>query len=279
MSDDAKAARRRTRTGCLTCRTRRIKCDEGRPACRRCDEGNIECLGYERKRHLDLLPRLEQIVDHDPHPQPEPFAAPLAFSISPSSARQPAAAQQPSYQYRADGLPLVGLPSNPSLSQRPCNSARSVLGYHQYLFRTASLLFPTQHLAFWREELCQQAWGVESLFLAMTALGTIHRARLQLDMAGEADQDRGQDTQVIANQMYTQALHHLARDLSEARIPSPLLAATCVLLAFFEVRHSVHGYTLFHHSIHYPASFRFNAIFICFFFWFTPFQLCLYFSN
>jgi hypothetical protein len=26
----------RTRTGCLGCRARRIKCDEGRPVCRRC---------------------------------------------------------------------------------------------------------------------------------------------------------------------------------------------------------------------------------------------------
>lgn len=26
----------RTRTGCLSCRTRRIKCDEGRPVCKRC---------------------------------------------------------------------------------------------------------------------------------------------------------------------------------------------------------------------------------------------------
>lgn len=234
MSDDAKGTRRRTRTGCLTCRTRRIKCDEARPACRRCREGNIECSGYERKRHLDLLPRFEQLIDNNSHP--EPSTTPLKFSISQSSAHRPPAAQQPSYQYREDGLPLVGLPSNPSLSQRPCTSARSVLGYNQYLFRTAALLFPMQHLSFWRDELCQQAWGAESLFLSMTALGTIHRARLQLDMAGKADQDRGQDTQVIANQMYTQALHHLSRDLSEAQIPSPLLAATCVLLAFFEVR-------------------------------------------
>ena len=26
----------RTRTGCLSCRTRRIKCDEARPVCKRC---------------------------------------------------------------------------------------------------------------------------------------------------------------------------------------------------------------------------------------------------
>ncbi|KAL4862335.1 hypothetical protein BDV12DRAFT_178977 [Aspergillus spectabilis] len=35
----------RARTGCWTCRARRIKCDEARPVCRCCDRLNIPC-GY-----------------------------------------------------------------------------------------------------------------------------------------------------------------------------------------------------------------------------------------
>ncbi|PHH52983.1 Adhesion and hyphal regulator 1 [Ceratocystis fimbriata CBS 114723] len=34
---------RRTRSGCYTCRTRRVKCDEGRPICERCRKGNRSC--------------------------------------------------------------------------------------------------------------------------------------------------------------------------------------------------------------------------------------------
>ena len=34
---------RRTRTGCLTCRQRRVKCDETYPRCRRCSRANREC--------------------------------------------------------------------------------------------------------------------------------------------------------------------------------------------------------------------------------------------
>ncbi|KAM3511840.1 hypothetical protein MY11210_004531 [Beauveria gryllotalpidicola] len=37
----------RGRTGCLTCRARHIKCDETKPACRRCATGRRECRGYE----------------------------------------------------------------------------------------------------------------------------------------------------------------------------------------------------------------------------------------
>lgn len=39
--------RRRTRTGCLTCRKRRIKCDERKPACFNCEKSRKQCAGYE----------------------------------------------------------------------------------------------------------------------------------------------------------------------------------------------------------------------------------------
>ncbi|KAK3386880.1 hypothetical protein B0H63DRAFT_141793 [Podospora didyma] len=32
--------------GCLTCRARRIKCDEGKPTCKRCEKSGRECAGY-----------------------------------------------------------------------------------------------------------------------------------------------------------------------------------------------------------------------------------------
>lgn len=39
--------KRRTRTGCLTCRKRRIKCDERKPGCFNCERSKKVCLGYE----------------------------------------------------------------------------------------------------------------------------------------------------------------------------------------------------------------------------------------
>ncbi|KAK2765135.1 hypothetical protein FQN54_008834 [Arachnomyces sp. PD_36] len=35
---------KRTRSGCFTCRTRRVKCDEARPICERCKKGNRDCV-------------------------------------------------------------------------------------------------------------------------------------------------------------------------------------------------------------------------------------------
>ncbi|KAL2258506.1 hypothetical protein VTK26DRAFT_8160 [Humicola hyalothermophila] len=41
--------RKRTKTGCLTCRRRRIKCDEGKPTCNNCIKSKRECEGYSQK--------------------------------------------------------------------------------------------------------------------------------------------------------------------------------------------------------------------------------------
>lgn len=38
--------RRKTFTGCWTCRERHVKCDEQRPKCKRCIAGNFACQGY-----------------------------------------------------------------------------------------------------------------------------------------------------------------------------------------------------------------------------------------
>ncbi|KAK0783262.1 hypothetical protein LTR75_014175 [Friedmanniomyces endolithicus] len=42
-----KEIKRRTKSGCLTCRKRRIKCDEGQPLCRNCAKSKRDCLGYD----------------------------------------------------------------------------------------------------------------------------------------------------------------------------------------------------------------------------------------
>ncbi|CAG8129848.1 unnamed protein product [Penicillium salamii] len=38
--------KRKTKTGCKTCKKRRVKCDEGRPACRKCVSSSRVCDGY-----------------------------------------------------------------------------------------------------------------------------------------------------------------------------------------------------------------------------------------
>ncbi|KAI1334291.1 hypothetical protein F5Y15DRAFT_295662 [Xylariaceae sp. FL0016] len=42
-----KEIKRRTKTGCLTCRKRRIKCDETHPICKNCQKSKRDCMGYD----------------------------------------------------------------------------------------------------------------------------------------------------------------------------------------------------------------------------------------
>ncbi|KAK3684490.1 hypothetical protein LTR37_020238 [Vermiconidia calcicola] len=45
----AKLSRKRTKTGCLTCRKRRIKCGEERPVCKNCVKSKRHCEGYNQR--------------------------------------------------------------------------------------------------------------------------------------------------------------------------------------------------------------------------------------
>ncbi|KAF3930474.1 hypothetical protein ABW20_dc0110270 [Dactylellina cionopaga] len=75
-----KEIKRRTKTGCLTCRKRRIKCDEAHPTCKNCAKSKRECLGYD--------PIFKQAPQGPPPIQPAPAntppsLAPASYGVSP----------------------------------------------------------------------------------------------------------------------------------------------------------------------------------------------------
>ncbi|WWC64341.1 uncharacterized protein I303_106951 [Kwoniella dejecticola CBS 10117] len=52
----------RKRSGCLTCRLRKKKCDEGKPACGACLRLGLDCMGYETKRP-EWMNKKEKVKD------------------------------------------------------------------------------------------------------------------------------------------------------------------------------------------------------------------------
>ncbi|KAF6819475.1 C6 zinc finger domain protein [Colletotrichum plurivorum] len=52
----ARKGSRKVRTGCITCKIRRVKCDEARPACRRCSATGRTCDGYQAPPSSELRP-------------------------------------------------------------------------------------------------------------------------------------------------------------------------------------------------------------------------------
>lgn len=240
--------KRRARTGCLTCRARRVKCDEHVPECLRCAAANVACAGYERQRvvvpvrlqdrtrrqrRIASPPTLSLNLTSPDRTLPCEEAAGLLSSSLPSDLG--IVAQIPRVTVTANHAPLVAFPSGPRPGQCPSLGARHVLGYHQVLLRTIPILFPSQHLHFWRDELLQRAWGCDYLYLTLVALGNSHRAALLAVADSESDRSNGLDMKITAVQLYTQALEELAKHLEEAKRNPLLLVASLCLMAYFEV--------------------------------------------
>jgi hypothetical protein len=90
-------------------------------------------------------------------------------------------------------------------------------------------------LHFWRERLCEEAWGTEYVFLAIAALGGVHRAVLMMSTLSNHDKNRGLDSKVIAVQTYTEALKQISEQPQETELWPDVFVGALVLLAYFEV--------------------------------------------
>ncbi|GKZ74096.1 hypothetical protein AnigIFM50267_011337 [Aspergillus niger] len=55
----------RTRTGCITCRIRHIKCDETKPSCQRCTSTGRKCDGYQDPRAKQITRRKSKTAQPD----------------------------------------------------------------------------------------------------------------------------------------------------------------------------------------------------------------------
>ncbi|TVY82416.1 Transcriptional regulatory protein moc3 [Lachnellula suecica] len=67
----ARASRPKVKSGCITCKTRRVKCDETKPQCIRCQKFGRECDGYapepqQSRGLLQIQPRMPSVSSYSP---------------------------------------------------------------------------------------------------------------------------------------------------------------------------------------------------------------------
>ncbi|RAH71868.1 Zn(II)2Cys6 transcription factor [Aspergillus aculeatinus CBS 121060] len=146
---------KRTRTGCLTCLRRRVKCGEEKLMCHRCQTANLVCAGYQQSRHVVPVVFTGE-ADTD-----APSSAPLVTSSS--------ASQLVLAQYVPD---VVRSPEDPH--QRTALLAI----YHQYVTSTVHRFFAGSGRVFWRDTVAQMAWADDPVCHAILCLGALHRAAL-----------------------------------------------------------------------------------------------------
>ncbi|KAK0634140.1 hypothetical protein B0T14DRAFT_599242 [Immersiella caudata] len=71
-----RASKPKVRTGCRTCKIRRVKCDEAKPICQQCHKARIACDGYEIQ---SLQSKTKNVIAPF---SPEPRSAPLLRRFS-----------------------------------------------------------------------------------------------------------------------------------------------------------------------------------------------------
>ncbi|KAH6896692.1 hypothetical protein B0T10DRAFT_433229 [Thelonectria olida] len=184
---------RKSGTGCITCRIRRVKCDEAKPACQRCLAAKRQCDGYLPQDSTVTRRQLAQAVRE------------LAV-VGPVSR---ALAQYPHHH----GGGGSAMPSNLSLFDV----------FRNLTAPSTAAFMPSQ---FWTGELLQLAHSEPAVWHATLALGALHQKH-EFTSRGESHDHKVAVYSRLANQNYAQAVTY-ARELKN---PHKLLSLSLALMS------------------------------------------------
>ncbi len=128
---------KRAKTGCFSCRKRRVKCDEAKPECQRCKSANVHCEGYPAKKLLSAnVP--EKMLERRMS----------SYSSGPLDVGN-------------DALLNVGNVALPF--------------YHQFITQTVYAISGGTRQKFWREDVARMAWSTDYIYHAMIGLAAMHK--------------------------------------------------------------------------------------------------------
>ncbi|TVY14816.1 Transcriptional regulatory protein moc3 [Lachnellula arida] len=189
---------RRVRTGCITCRKRRIKCDEAKPICARCRSANFLCEGYAT-----------------------PKQAPATALLSDSSPRR----NSHSLRERASFGELSWRHTNWRQEQLPL--------YHHFVTTTVVRLFRSDHVNFWRDQVAQMSFGLDVVYEALLAIGAMHRSSLLSCLNENAPE--ATKLKVLGLRAYGETLRLLPSHLGQNTTTEiSAVLVVLMLLAYFE---------------------------------------------
>ncbi|KAE8454595.1 hypothetical protein EG329_000218 [Mollisiaceae sp. DMI_Dod_QoI] len=200
----------KTRTGCITCKIRRIKCDEDKPYCKRCTLTGRQCDGYR---------------------QPQRPKGAASYPVQNAWLRPATAALQ---------LQLV-IKFNHHLPPQLTDHSDRTLCEHRSLeyfrCRTAAVMSEWLVENFWKYQLPQTANSEPATRHAMIALAKVHE---NIELRQEvAPNDPRLSPEVTASRMqyarqhYNIAVSELARALQERTDSEEVALMSCALFVIF----------------------------------------------
>ncbi|KAI1389486.1 uncharacterized protein F4822DRAFT_202373 [Hypoxylon trugodes] len=110
----------RTKTGCLTCRKRKKKCDETKPHCTNCVRGGFVCHGYPNQRgypKMENKPAAVPLESKDPSYVPPGAYGMPQQSNYPIPPPPPPKRDQPTQPYRGQPLRIEPVQGRPILAE------------------------------------------------------------------------------------------------------------------------------------------------------------------
>lgn len=161
----------KVRTGCITCKIRKVKCGEEKPACKRCTETGRKCDGY-----LSPYANNTELVATSRHGRQGTPGHAYLGNQSHVQAHHP----------QMHALPIA-IPPTPSQFCSP--GERQWLSY--FACHTGPALSGIADTAFWSRVLPQMSVSEPAIRHALLAVGSLH-TRLQGEMEAEAGMENGE---------------------------------------------------------------------------------------
>ncbi|TGO17982.1 hypothetical protein BTUL_0013g00570 [Botrytis tulipae] len=206
----------RAKTGCKTCKVRHVKCDEGRPGCRKCAATGRQCDGY---------------AHCTPSPNPKPSAI--------SSSIVPKASSRATYQIRT----IIPDFLSPSLAV----SDQEQHSFNFFHRQTAPQLSGCFGSKFWNYFVLQASHREPAVRHAAIALGSLHeRFELEDRFISKVKDDTEENS--FAVRQYVKAINCLVQpNMSKHTCKSANVAlTTCILFICFETLRGHHDSALAH---------------------------------
>ncbi|PVH72695.1 hypothetical protein DL98DRAFT_576703 [Cadophora sp. DSE1049] len=201
----------KVRTGCGTCRMRRVKCDEGKPTCNRCIKFGVECDGYR--------------------PPPKVF--------EPKAAQKREILPNP-HQIKTSMRSGMALPSLGALANSPFASIEEHQYFELFCVRTGYDIFPTFDSGCTRQRLLESCHFNPAIRHAIVALGALDRTAEMVSCFDkmsltpvERDAAANEHHQNALRQ-YVKAVKYMAADAAEKKLDLRTMLLTCLLILAFE---------------------------------------------
>ncbi|OCT48949.1 hypothetical protein CLCR_04682 [Cladophialophora carrionii] len=199
----------KVKTGCTTCRLRRVKCDEGKPSCRRCTTAGRICDGYDQQSKAAIS------LSWENHPWTHswtPFVRPAAsVEASPESY----------------ALPRLLLPPRLLVF----DSAEEQQSYDFFRSRSVGELTEVFHIdeTFWNLCVLQMSMTQPAVRYAVAALGAMHRIYATGDTTAIPADASDSQTRFALEQCNRSIKSLLERRGSEARAEKLSTLVACIL--------------------------------------------------